>query len=290
MKSPALNLVSHKSYDNSRQTLLFLKDKGFDEIIVRKLFSKYPFILRCSFQNNVKPKVEFLEKMGFTGQKLYKVVERFPLIFNSSITRKVEPRVFFLQSVLDAEPAAVVSNPGSDKITSNIVSNHSLTAYVIFKNPRILSASSANILGLVKDVEGMGVEKGSKAFARTFLQLSMLNRDTVKRKLEILRDLGFTEEEVGVLVKKMPTLLGTSEEKLRQTFKFLVEEWNLPRSAILIYPAVLCLSMENRLKPRLDAVKHLMTKNNPPKLTPPCCYIIMSKEEFHRKVVSRLAA
>ena len=180
--------------------------------------------------------------------------------------------------MLDPEPAAVVSNPESDKITSNIVSNLSLTASVTFSNPRILSASSAKILGLVKDVEGMGIEKGSKAFARTFLELSMLNSDTVKRKLEILRDLGFTEEEVGVLVKRMPLLLGMSEEKLRQTFKFLVEEWNLPRSAILIYPAVLCLSMEKRLKPRLDAVKHLMMKKNSKKIAPPCHYIKMSEE------------
>ena len=223
-ENPALNLVSHKSYDNSRKTLLFLKDKGFDEIIVRKLFSKYPFILRCSFQNNVKPKVEFLEKMGFTGRKLYKFIERFPVIFNSSITRKVEPIVFFLQSVLDPEPAAVVSNMESDKITSNIVSNLSLMASVTFSNPRILSASSAKILGLVKDVEGPPIKKWSKAFACSFIRSIMLTRYTVKLKLKILRELGFTKDDVGILVKRWLELLWLSKDKILHNLKFLVEE------------------------------------------------------------------
>jgi hypothetical protein len=39
-----------------------------------------------------------------------------------------------------------------------------------------------------------------------------LNRETVKRKLETLRELGFTEEEVGIIGKKMPMLLGLTED------------------------------------------------------------------------------
>ena len=54
------------------------------------------------------------------------------------------------------------------------------------------------------------------AFARVLLRLSVQNRDTVKRKLENLRELGFTEEEVGILFKRFPSLLGLSEDTLRQ--------------------------------------------------------------------------
>lgn len=43
----------------------------------------------------------------------------------------------------------------------------------------------------------------------------MLNRDTVRRKLENLRELGFREEEVRSLIKKFPEVLGRSENKLR---------------------------------------------------------------------------
>jgi len=194
--------------------------------------------------------------------------------------------------VLDPNLAAVVSNPESDKIAGKVVSNHSLTAYVISKNPRILQFPTAKILvGIVKDVEGMGIEKGSKAFARSFLQLSMLTRDTLKVKLENLRELGFTEEEVGILVKRLPRLLGPSKDKLRQNLKFLVEEWKLPRKAILGNPAALLYSIEKRLKPRLNALRTLMMMNKSSEEAmsyPPVHYINMSDGAFHRKVVSRM--
>lgn len=78
MKRP--DLFAHKSYDNSRQTLLYLRAKGVNEISVRKLFSLRPQLLRSSFQDTVKPKVEFLEKIGLTGQKLLKALNRYPSI------------------------------------------------------------------------------------------------------------------------------------------------------------------------------------------------------------------
>jgi len=194
--------------------------------------------------------------------------------------------------VLDPNLAAVVSNPESDKIAGKVVSNHSLTTSVIYENPKIFTLSTEKILvGLVKDVEGMGLEKGSKAFARCFSQLSMLKRDTVKRKLENLRELGFTEEEVGILVKRMPKLLGLSEDRLRQNLKFLVEEWKLPRNVILTYPMTLGLSMEKRLKPRLIALRVLMMKNKSSKEAenyPPVYYMRVSERDFQCKVVTRL--
>jgi len=195
--------------------------------------------------------------------------------------------------VLDPYLAAVVSNPESDKIAGKFVSNHSLTASVISEFPRILTWPTEKILvRIVKDIEGMGIEKGSKAFARCFIALSMKKRDTVQRKLENFRELGFTDEEVGIIVKKMPVLLGLTEDNLRQKFKFLVEEWKVPRNVLLTYPMALGMSMEKRLKPRLIALRALMMKNKSTKEAesyPPVRYMSMSETDFHCKVVSRLA-
>jgi hypothetical protein len=252
----------------------------------------YPDVLRCSFQDSIKPKVEFLEKNGLTGEKLLKALQRYPCILSLSISRTMEPRVCFLQSLLDPELAPMVSNSEPDKITRKLVSNHNLTVSAISANPRILASPKEKILvGFVKDVEGMGIEKGSKAFARSFIQLSMMNRDTVKRKLENLMKLEFTEEEVGILVKRMPKLLGYSEDKLRQNLKFLVEEWKLPRNVILSHPMALCLSLETRLKPRLISLRALMMRNKSSKEAErytPAYYMSMSERDFHCKVVSRL--
>jgi hypothetical protein len=84
------NLLAHKFYDNLRQTLLYLRDKGFNEIGVRKLLTVYPELSRCSFQDSIKPKVEFLEKNGLTGEKLLKALQRYPSILSLSISRGTE--------------------------------------------------------------------------------------------------------------------------------------------------------------------------------------------------------
>jgi len=184
-------------------------------------------------------------------------------------------------------------DPESDKIPgSKLVSNHSLTVSVICAQPRVLAFTTARSLGIVKGVEGFGIEKGSKAFARAFIRLGMLNRDTVRRKLEDLRELGFREEEVRSLIKKFPEVLGISENKLRQNFKFLVEEWKLPRNVILSHPAALHYSIEKRLKPRLNAFRALMMNKSLEKSMsyPPVCYLSMSEKDFHTKVVGRFAA
>jgi len=112
-----------------------------------------------------------------------------------------------------------------------------------------------------------------------------------------LRDLGFTEEEVGIILKRFPGFLGLSDDKLRLNFKFLVEEWMLPRNAILTYPMALSFSTEKRLRPRLQSLKALMMKKNsskeaesypPMSYLTPMSYLRMSERDFHCKVVSRL--
>ena len=97
--------------------------------------------------------------------------------------------------MLDPEAVAVVSNLKSDEIPGKLDSNHNLQL-VLYTNPKILSMSMANCMGFVNDVEGMGIDKGSKAFTRSLLVLNRLNRNIVKRKLED-RELGFAKEEVG---------------------------------------------------------------------------------------------
>lgn len=146
-------------------------------------------------------------------------------------------------------------------------------------------------MGLVKDVEGMGIKKGSKAFAHTFLQLSKLNRDTIKVKFGNLRELGFTQEEVGIHIKRFPQVLGSSKDKLRKNLKSPVEEWKLPRNVILGNLVALHFSMEKRLKLRLNALRTFMIMNKSSEKAmsyPPNHYIIMLNETFHQKVVIKL--
>lgn len=136
------------------------------------------------------------------------------------------------------------------------------------------------------------MRKGPRRLLVVLLCLSRMNRYTIKRKLENLKELGFTDEKARILVKRFPTLLGLSEDKLQQNPKFLLEEWKLPRNAILRDPTALGYSTEKRLRPRLNALRALTMKNNSRKKAE--SYFsgryIMSNKNFHCKVVGRLKA
>ena len=71
-------------------------------------------------------------------------------------------------------------------------------------------------------MEGSPIKKCSKAFACSFLRSIMQTHDIVKLKLKILRELGFTEDDVRILVKRWPEFLWSSKDKIMHNLKFLV--------------------------------------------------------------------
>eukprot|EP01018_Ginkgo_biloba_P036348 Gb_12979 [translate_table: standard] len=282
------DLLGHESYKKAEQTAMFLKQRGFKQIDIRRLFFRCPNILRLSFEQTVKPKVEFLEKIGLTGDKLLKVLSKYPTVLTLSINRALIPRISYLQTVLDPKSNEdSISN--SVEIPRSLIVQHSRTLYIICKNPRILGRSVAQILvGLVKHVEILGIERGSKMFVHALVMLERMNKETVKRKFENLTQLGFSEEEVLMLVRRMPHILEASEEKLRGNMKFLVDEWNVPHDTLAKTPALLLYSVEKRLKPRLEVLVSVMSKKSPKKGYFPSSFIAMTDDSFRRKVLSRL--
>jgi hypothetical protein len=71
--------------------------------------------------------------------------------------------------MLDPELVVMVSNLEYDKVTEKFISNHSLTTSITSTNPEILAKDDKVLLRLVKDVEGMGIKKGSKVFTYSFI-------------------------------------------------------------------------------------------------------------------------
>lgn len=72
--------------------------------------------------------------------------------------------------------------------------------------------------------------------------------------------LGFSKDEVAVIVKRLPHCISYSAEMVKRKTEFLVEEMKWPLKAVVSYPAVLGMSMEKRLVPRCDVIKALMSK------------------------------
>lgn len=84
----------------------------------------------------------------------------------------------------------------------------------------------------------------------TLLLVSSVER-TLKPKIEFLKSLGFSDEEVESMVIRSPGLLTFSvENNLVPKFKFFVEEMNGDLEEIKKFPQYFSFSLEKKIKPR----------------------------------------
>jgi mTERF domain-containing protein len=86
------------------------------------------------------------------------------------------------------------------------------------------------------------------------------SESTLKKKVEVLKSLGWTEEEIFRAFKQDPAILRFSEEKIRGVMDFLVNTVGLRPQTIIANPLFLHYSINKRLRPRYNVLKALESK------------------------------
>nr|GFC23847.1 hypothetical protein [Tanacetum cinerariifolium] len=73
-------------------------------------------------------------------------------------------------------------------------------------------------------VEELGIHEHSKMFVYGICLVTRLKESTIEKKLKILRDYGWSEEEIAIFVRSNPVNLCYSEAKMRQWLDFFMKE------------------------------------------------------------------
>ena len=81
--------------------------------------------------------------------------------------------------------------------------------------------------------------------------------------MELLKSLGWSGSQVAMAVARMPCILGSAEDRLRRAISFLTKDAGMEAEAIARRPALLKLSIERRLAPRLKVLKLLKEQGLP---------------------------
>jgi hypothetical protein len=77
-------------------------------------------------------------------------------------------------------------------------------SHLVAKLPRLLKMSEEKVMEIFKQVENLGFKKGSKSFAVAVSVFSTLGKETLERKLQCLRNLGFSEKQISGLSRANP--------------------------------------------------------------------------------------
>ena len=84
---------------------------------------------------------------------------------------------------------------------------------------------------------------------------SRMSESARRKKIDMFKSVGWTEEEVLEVFKRFPCLLLTSEEKIRGMMDFFLNKMKLERQTIVANPVLLKLSFSNRVLPRCNVLK-----------------------------------
>lgn len=139
------------------------------------------------------------------------------------------------------------------------VSPDRVSKFIVYQ-PRAAVQSHKRMVKAVESVKRMGIEPKSALFIHAIRVILGMNEANWNRKVEVLKSLGWTEEDVHSTFKRDPTCLGASEEKMRRLMDFYLNTAKVDLEMIIKYPKFLTYGLDTRLNRRQRVLEILIAK------------------------------
>ncbi|KAF2291531.1 hypothetical protein GH714_025361 [Hevea brasiliensis] len=184
--------------------------------------------LSAGLEKIIKPKINIFQDLGFNTIDFADIVSGDPWILYRSADNSLGPSILVLKNVLR-----------SNADTSTLLKR------------------CDNMKDFVRRVDEMGVDRKSKVFLPAIRVMSSITEENWDHKLKLLRELGFSEENILSVFRRVPQALGVFERKIKEVIQLLRSVENRDISCIICHPELLVCSVNQRLKPRLEVIKVL---------------------------------
>lgn len=267
--------IREKSASKADAVLRFLKSYGFRDTHLSNLISRRPRLLLCRPQTTLKPKLDFLIENGFQGSVLHEIILKNPTLLRRTVKAHLEPTFDFLRThILTFEELHTAVRrfvwlltwqyksalkPNIEFLLSQGVTPDRISKFIVFQ-PRAALQSHKTVVEAVESVKRFGVEPKSVLFIHAVRVMLSMSEANWNRKVEVLRSLGWSEEDVHSTFRRDPSCLATSEEKLRAVMDFYLNTVKMDLEMIIKYPKFLTFGLDSRLRRRQRVVEALISK------------------------------
>lgn len=264
---------------NSRKyesVLNLLKSYGFEGSQIAKLIARRPSILQSRVDNNLKPKFEFLEEIGFVGPLLPKVIISNPTILLRGLDSQLKPSVCFIKEMLESNEKVLAAIRRSSWVLtfdfkgimqSNIdvllregVPSRNISKLIVVQ-PRTIMQKVDRMIFAVNKAKELGTDPTTLTFVQAVRVMVSMNDSTWKKKINVLKSLGWSEKEILTAFKRDPFCLACSEEKMRGVADFCFNTAKLDPETVISYPKFFMYGLDKRLRPRYKVLEVLKVKN-----------------------------
>lgn len=256
--------------------LSFFKESGFSKTHIEEVVNRVPEVLTANLASNIKPKIQIFQNLGFSPDDIAEIVSSDPWILKRSADNRLGPSILMLKTILGSNAEVIralkvsgwflthdlekTMKPNIEFMKGCGVSSSQIVKYM-FNFPRFFLHKPESIQEFVKTVEEMGFDRKSKMFLAALRTVSSMTHENWVLKLELFRSLGFSENDILSVFRRVPQVFSISERKIKEVTELLLSAWNIDISYIVRHPELLICSIEHRLKPRLRVLEILEKEN-----------------------------
>ncbi|GAA0142659.1 hypothetical protein LIER_03504 [Lithospermum erythrorhizon] len=271
-------LTQLKTPETCETMITFFEGIGFSKSDLQTIVSsrKGPNILCARVDKTIKPKIKIFQDLGFSDTDIVCIITANPWLLMHSANNRIFPSLSVLKNVLgsvdlvarllkvsawffqyDLEKTLI---PNIEFLNSCGISLEQLTRH-IFNFPRFFLLRPESVKKYVQRVDEMRFPRKSKLYIYAITCLASMSVVTWERKLEVIRSLGITHDQIFVMFQRKPHALAGSQGKITGVVQVIRGSRLYDLADIVQHPGVLTASIEKRLKPRLEVIEILESRN-----------------------------
>ncbi|XP_057775142.1 uncharacterized protein LOC130994121 [Salvia miltiorrhiza] len=246
--------------------LSFFKENSFTTTQLEKIVIFYPAILGSRIER-IRFKFKVFQDLGLSPEEIANIISKDICILKSSTKNRIIPSISKLQDVLE---------PGHDVVRllkrfawflradleKSLMPNVEILKscgipmeriqHFLFLQPKCFLVKPHIMRKSVDKAIEIGASKASINFIFCVCLFALKSKRMWEVKLQTLRDLGFSDNDMFVILRKQPTVFSTSGNKIKNVIELLVATGKYDMSSIVTCPSALGCSIEKRLEPRLQ--------------------------------------
>ncbi|KAF3625113.1 transcription termination factor MTERF5, chloroplastic [Capsicum chacoense] len=287
---------SRKKFKNP-DSIIFLKQTGFDNTQLKKMVSKVPNLLFRTVTKNIKPKFQCLIDLGLSQADLISVITRNTAIVDRSLDTHLRPTIDSLRRIFGSDDNVVKAIKRSPWLLTFGAHHHiTETNILLLKNsgvpddriikmllriPSSFAQNPESIKGLLDRVENdFGVPCDSPMFQHGFQVLNGQKKFMLDRKIGIFKSFGWSDDEILDMFRKQPYCVSLSEVRIQKTLNLFMKELGLEPAYLASHPSILMYSLEKRVVPRMQVLKILDEKKLERRKLGLCTVMNLTEEKF----------
>ena len=268
-------IVHFETPEKPDSIFTFFSGHGFSESQTSKIVRTQPQLLGFNPEKSLLPKLQFFYSIGATKSDVVRILVSTPAILKRSLENQIIPSFNFFKDFFQSEEMAIDAVKHFPRVLlfdlgtyveSNIKAMQEVEvprsniATLLRLQPRAFMVRPDKFKEILEEVKEMGFDPSKFKFVQAVHAMRAMSKSTWKRKIEVYKQWGWSEDEIRLAFSKSPCCMMLSEDKIMATMDFFFNKMGKKSSLIAPRPLLLSLSLEKRMIPRYSVVQFLLSK------------------------------